>query len=118
MTKEIINLEIVTITVQQLEALLDAKVKLILESISQANSKSNSDEWFDLNGLIQHLPSHPKAQTVYEWTHKRIIPFYKNPDTKMLSFLKSEIDDWLKTGRRKTQSEKDDFVKNYLNKKP
>ena len=35
----------------------------------------------------------------------------------MLVFLKTEVDKWLKTGRRKTQSEKDDFVKNYLNKK-
>ena len=115
MIKDIINVEIVTISVQQLESILDAKVKTIVDAISQANNNSKSDEWFDLNGLIQYLPSHPKAQTIYEWTHKRIIPFHKRPDTKMLSFLKSEIDDWLKTGRRKNQSEKDDFVKNYLN---
>jgi hypothetical protein len=34
----------------------------------------------------------------------------------MLTFLKSEIDNWLKTGRRKTQAEKDAEVKKYLNK--
>jgi hypothetical protein len=75
------------------------------------------DQWFDLNGLIAYLPSHPKAQTIYEWVHKKIIPFYKSPETKMLSFLKSEIDLWLKSGRRKTQHEKTTLVNNFLNKK-
>jgi hypothetical protein len=35
----------------------------------------------------------------------------------MLTFLKSEIDNWMKTGRRKTQSEKSAMVNNYLNNK-
>ncbi len=117
MTKELIQVEVITISNQQLEALLDAKVKLILDAISQANSKSDSDEWFDLKGLIAYLPSHPKAQTIYEWVHKGVVPYHKSPDTKMLYFLKSEINDFIKTGRRKTQSEKDDIVKKYLNKK-
>lgn len=74
------------------------------------------DQWFNLNGLIQYLPSHPKAQTVYEWVHKNIIPYHKSPETKMLSFLKSEIDEWLKSGRRKTQHEKSEVVNNYFKK--
>ena len=114
MTKELIQVEVLTISVQQLEALLDAKIKLVLDVIDQANCKSDSDEWFDLKGLIAYLPSHPKAQTIYEWTHKGIIPFHKSPETKMLCFLKSEIDDWLKNSRRKTQSEKDAAVSKYL----
>ena len=81
-----------------------------------AQRNKEPDQWFDLNGLIQYLPSHPKAQTVYEWVHKGIIPYHKSPETKMLTFLKSEIDEWLKSGRRKTQSEKNDIVKKYLNK--
>lgn len=117
MTKELIQVEVITISNQQLEALLDAKVKLILDAISQANSKSDSDEWFDLKGLIAYLPSHPKPQTVYDWVHKKIIPFHKSPETKMLSFLKSEIDEWLKTGRIKTHSEKEQIANKYLTKK-
>ena len=117
MTKELIQVEVITISNQQLEALLDAKVKLILDAISHANSKSDSDEWFDLKGLIAYLPSHPKAQTIYEWVHKGVVPYHKSPDTKMLYFLKSEINEFIKSGRRKTQSEKDDIVKKYLNKK-
>ena len=117
MTKELIQVEVVTISVQQLEALLDAKIKLVLDAIDQANYKSDYDEWFDLKGLIAYLPSHPKAQTIYDWVHKGIIPYHKSPDTKMLYFLKSEINEFIKSGRRKTQSEKDDIVKKYLNKK-
>jgi hypothetical protein len=103
MTKEIIKVEITTISFYQLEALLDAKVKLILDAISKVSSKSDFDDWFNLNKLIEYLPSHPKPQTIYDWVHKKIIPYHKSPDTKMLTFLKSEIDDWLKSGRRKTQ---------------
>ena len=117
MTKELIQVEVVTISVQQLEALLDAKIKLVLEAISQANGKSDSDVWLDLNGLIEYLPSHPKAQTVYEWTHKRIIPFHKSRETKMLCFLKSEIDLWLKTSKRKSKQEQNEIVHKYLNRK-
>jgi hypothetical protein len=110
-------MEIITISVQQLEAILDSKVQVILDAVSTNKSKPSEDQWFDLNGLIQYLPSHPKAQTVYEWVHKNIIPFYKSPETKMLTFLKSEIDEFLKSGRRKTQNEKAETVKNYFNKK-
>lgn len=110
-------MDIVTISVQQLDALLDSKVQVILDAFSSNKNKPSEDQWFDLIGLIQYLPSHPKPQTVYEWVHKGIIPYHKSPETKMLFFLKSEIDDWLKTGRRKTQSEKDDIVSQYINKK-
>ena len=99
---------------------LDKLEKLLIDlSDNQFPAQRNKepDQWFDLNGLIEYLPSHPKAQTIYEWVHKDIIPFHKSPETKMLSFLKSEIDLWLKSGRRKTQHEKTTLVNNYLNKK-
>ena len=82
-----------------------------------AHRNEEPDQWLDLNGLIEYLPSHPKVQTVYDWVGKKIIPFHKAPDTKMLIFLKTEIDQWLKTGRRKTQHEKATLVNNYFNNK-
>jgi len=105
---------------EEINSRLDRLEKLLTdlserEFVSQHSH--DSDQWFDLNGLINYLPSHPKQQTVYDWVGKKIIPYHKAPDTKMLIFLKAEIDQWLKTGRRKTQSQKDDIVKNYLNKK-
>jgi hypothetical protein len=110
-------IEVINISVDQLNALLDEKVEKIISAISQKNKEPHTDQWFDLNGLIEYLPSHPKAQTVYEWVHKKIIPFHKSPETKMLTFLKSEVDIWLKSGRRKTQHEKAALVNNYFNKK-
>ena len=111
------SIEVINISVDQLNALLDEKVEKIISAISQKNKEPHTDQWFDLNGLIEYLPSHPKAQTVYEWVHKKIIPFHKSPETKVLTFLKSEVDQWLKSGRRKTQHEKTTLVNNYLNKK-
>ena len=95
------------------------KIESLLHSIEQQEKQAilPADEWFDLNGLIEYLPSHPKSQTVYEWVHKKIIPFHKSPETKMLTFLKSEVDIWLKSGRRKTQHEKATLVNNYINNK-
>ena len=110
-------IEVINISVDQLNALLDEKVEKIISAISQKNKEPHTDQWFDLNGLIEYLPSHPQAQTVYEWVHKKIIPFHKSPETKMLSCLKSEVDEFLKSGRRKTQNEKAETVKNYFNKK-
>ena len=114
MTKDLFKVELVTISITQLEAMIDTKVNLILDAISKMSSKYESDQWFDLKCLIQYLPSHPKPQTVYEWVHKKIIPYHKSPETKMLSFLKSEINEWMKVGRRKTQKERDAMVNKYL----
>ncbi len=111
-------MEIVTISAQQLEALLDSKVKVILEAISQINNETYTVKWFDLKSLIAYLPSKPKPQTVYDWVHKGIIPFYKNEETKSIHFLQSEIDNWLKQARRKTKAEKAADVKNYFLKNP
>ena len=35
------------------------------------------DEWFNLKGLCDYLPSHPAEQTVYGWTSTHFIPFHK-----------------------------------------
>jgi len=110
-------MEIITISVQQLEAILDSRVQNILEAIAPEKNNVPSDQWFDLKGLIEYLPSHPKPQTVYDWVHKNIIPYHKSPETKMLLFLRSEIDIFLKSGRRKTQDEKSSIVKKYFERK-
>ena len=110
------SIEVINISVDQLNALLDEKVEKIISVISQKNRESHPDQWFDLNGLIDYLPSKPKPQTIYEWVHKKIIPYYKCPQTKALQFLRSEIDHWLKQGRRKTQAEKALTAEKYIHK--
>lgn len=102
---------------EEINSRLDRLEKLltdISEKKSVTQGVTDDNKWLDLKGLIEYLPSHPKPQTVYDWIGKKIIPFHKAPDTKMLIFLKSEIDLWMKADRRKTQAEKDDLVTKYL----
>lgn len=63
----------------------------------------SGDTWMNLTELRRYHPDHPAEATVYEWVSKRIIPVYKKG--KKLYFLKSEIDQWLKEGRKKTAQE-------------
>lgn len=79
--------------VERLESLLNAK----------QSEAQESDHWFNLEELRQYHPDHPAAPTVYAWVGQRLIPNHKHG--KKLMFLKSEIDAWLKTGKRKTSAE-------------
>ena len=62
-----------------------------------------TDRWLDLNELVQYDPEKRTKPTFYGYIHRMEIPFHKRG--KKLIFLKSEIDNWLKHGRRKTISE-------------
>lgn len=57
-----------------------------------------SDCWLNLTELCEYLPDKPSKATVYSWIHNRTIPFHKGP--KKLRFLQSEIDAWMKEGRK------------------
>ncbi len=76
---------------------------------------SDPDTWFNLDELCNYLPDKPAKPTVYGWVHRRIIPNHK--DRKTLRFLKSEVDIWLKSGRRKTISETAAEANEYLSRK-
>lgn len=75
--------------------------RLLLESKSQPQTEA--DQWFDLTGLCDYLPDKPSKPTVYSWVHLGLIPYHKGG--KKLRFLKSEIDSWLRQGRKKTLAE-------------
>ncbi len=75
--------------------------RLLLEKINE--KPTETDLWFDLNELCIYHPDKPSKATVYGWVHAGIIPVHKNG--KKLRFLKSEIDEWLKQGRKKTFSD-------------
>jgi hypothetical protein len=87
-------------------------IKLALQAKSDL-PQQEADIWFDLNGLIQYLPDHPKRATVYGWISKQLIPYHKTAGRKQLSFLKSDIDEWMKDGKRKTLTDSvNDYFKN------
>lgn len=80
--------------VDKLETLLSAQTTAKVEP---------ADRWFNLQELCEYLPDRPARQTVYGWIGQHAIPYHKKG--KKLQFLKSEIDAWLKTDKRKTAAE-------------
>ena len=81
----------------------------------QRQQPTETDRWFDLTELCDYLPDKPKKPTVYGWVHHRLIPVHKG--TKKLRFLKSEIDNWIKQGRKKTLAETAIEADQYLKSK-
>ncbi|HOK35666.1 MAG TPA: helix-turn-helix domain-containing protein [Paludibacteraceae bacterium] len=88
---------------QAVEILLD-KVEKIETLLNETKRElPESDRWFNLQELCTYLPDKPARQTVYGWIGQKLIPYHKKG--KKLQFLKSEIDAWLKEGKRKTIAE-------------
>jgi len=76
-------------------------LKQLLIQKNRANGPVE-DIWFDLKGLCNYLPDKPSKMTVYGWVHHQSIPFHKG--AKKLRFLKSEIDSWLRNGKKDSLS--------------
>lgn len=73
------------------------------------------DRWFNLEEFIGYHPDKPKKSTVYGWVARNIVPHHK--DGKKLRFLKSEIDNYLKQGKRLTNAEATIHALNYFKNK-
>ena len=89
-----------TVTFDQLPKLvseLNEKVDKLLSL--QEQPEEEPDRVLNLNQLIDYLPEKPARQTVYGWVNYRKIPYHK--EGKKLLFRKSEIDQWLRNGRKK-----------------
>lgn len=74
------------------------------------------DHWFNLEEFCAYHPDHPKKPTVYSWVGKGEVPFHKTEGKKPLRFLKSEIDQWLLTGKNNMVKEIDNQAEEYLRK--
>lgn len=83
-----------------------------IESLLLYKKEEPKDQWFDLNDLIEYDPEKRTKATFYGYIHKREIPFHKRG--KKLTFLKSEIDEWLKSHRKQTIEE----IENTISLKP
>lgn len=105
---------ITQITPPELETLIENSIKKVLSN-QQTEKRTELDQWFDLTELCQYIPDKPSKATVYGWVNAGVIPVHKGG--KKLRFLKSEIDNWMKQGRRKTLSEIAGEAEQYLSKK-
>lgn len=90
---------ITQITPPELEALIDNIVKKALASNNPVTNTQPSDKWMDLTELCSYIPGNPAKPTIFARMSE--IPHHKKG--KQLYFLKSEIDEWLKTGRKKVR---------------
>ena len=110
---EILTLETLPKAFTQLTNEVSEIKRLLLE---KSNDKATEpDRWFDLNELCQYHPDRPTKPTVYGWVNAGIVPVHKGG--KKLRFLKSEIDNWLKQGRKKTIAETASEADQYLKRK-
>lgn len=89
------------IRLNELELLIQNSVRKAL--LETPLKEDISDKWFDVASLIEYLPEHPAVSTIYAWVHQQEIPFHKRG--KKLYFLKSSIDQWLESGRKRTITE-------------
>lgn len=104
---------ITQITPPELETLIENSIKKVLNT--QNEKPTETDRWFDLTELCQYHPDKPTKPTVYGWVNAGLIPVHKGG--KKLRFLKSEIDNWLRKGRKKTLAETATEAETYLKKK-
>lgn len=102
---------ITQITPPELETLIENSIKKVL-SFQKRELPSETDKWFNLNELCLYHPDKPTKPTVYGWVNAGVIPVHKGG--KKLRFLKSEIDSWLKQGKKKTLTETAAEAEQYL----
>jgi len=107
---------ITQITAHELETLIEDSIKRCL-TVHKQLPQQQADQWFDLNELCNYLPDKPAKATAYGWVHSSSIPCHKGQGQKKLRFLKSEIDNWLRQGRKKTLAETASEADAYLLKK-
>ena len=85
---------------------LISKVESLEEMVNELSIQKDvpeQPEWMNIDDVRQYLPSHPAKQTIYGWVNDKLIPYYKT--SKKLTFKKSEIDDRLHQGHRKSTEE-------------
>ncbi|GLB49841.1 DNA-binding protein [Neptunitalea sp. Y10] len=87
---------------------------LLLAKKAQTEPKQ-TETWFDLNDLVKYDPEKRTKPTWYSKISRNEVPYYKRG--KKVYFLKSEIDEWLKTGKRKTNTEIEQEAQEFLSNK-
>lgn len=84
-------------------SLLLEEVEKLKEMLQNSGHVEQGDQFFNIDELIEYLPDHPTKSCIYTWTSNGYIPSIKKG--KRLIFSKKDIDNWLKTGKRKSASE-------------
>jgi excisionase family DNA binding protein len=105
-----ITFELLPQAVSQLFNKVENIERLLLEQRSEPLPEP--DKWFDIVEFCNYHPDKPAVPTAYGWVHDKSVPYHKSG--KKLRFLKSEIDVWLKEGRKKPLAEIDSEADTYI----
>lgn len=87
-------------------------IEKLLQARNEYNQENNQPVWFNLDEVINYDPVGRTKPTWYSMVSRGQVPYHKSGNRLM--FLKSEIDEWLKSGKHKTKSEIKDEVHSYL----
>lgn len=93
----------ISLTKSDLQDIIAETVNACLRRNTPAVQPAAADLWMNIEDLCRYLPDRPTKATVYGWVHAGILPVHKGG--KKLRFLKSEIDVWLKQGKKKTDAD-------------
>jgi excisionase family DNA binding protein len=107
----------ISLPIEDLQTVIIDCVNSCLKNNKQMHNEqpTETDRWFSLNELCNYHPDKPTKPTVYGWVNAGLIPVHKGG--KKLRFLKSEIDNWLKQGKKKTFAEIQQQAENWQPKK-
>ena len=109
------NLVFTQLSVPEIRLLFRQELETYFSTKESISNRPEPERWLNLAELCEYLPDKPVKPTVYGWVHFRVIPCHRRG--KKLYFLKSEIDEWLKTGRKKTNAEIAKEVQEFTNHK-
>ncbi|MFX0555807.1 helix-turn-helix domain-containing protein [Maribacter sp. CXY002] len=99
-----IKQEFILIEKQELQTvIIDCMNSCLKHNKQEVRAIEQSNQWLNLDDLIEYDPEKRTKPTWYSKISKGEIPYHKKG--KKVYFLKSEIDEWLKGGKRKTITE-------------
>ena len=102
-----------TVTFENLPQAVSELHTKIDKLLHEKAEQKEADYLLTVPQLMDYLPDHPAAPTVYGWVRNNLIPYYKVG--KKLFFKKGEIDAWLDAGRNKTDEELASEAIDYIN---
>jgi excisionase family DNA binding protein len=93
--------QIIVTSKDELEDLIHKSVRRILSENGKQTTQTEQDKILTIQQASKYLNLAP--QTLYGFTSKNEIPFIKKG--KKLYFLRSELENWLMEGNRKSRSQ-------------
>ena len=104
----------ISLPIEDLQTVIIDCVNSCLKNNTQESKPTTEqpEQWLDLNDLIKYDPEKRTKPTWYSKTSRNEVPYYKRG--KKIYFLKSEIDEWLKQGKCKSNAEIEQEAEAYL----